>query len=75
MEAIITDLSSPIGASVNDGIEAELSSLSYITVDNVAHLACQLGTGAHLAKIDIHVETAYRLIPVHPADRPLQAIK
>ena len=70
---LITDLSSPIGASVNDGIETELSSLSYITVDNVAHLACQLGTGALLAKIDI--ESAYRLIPVHPADRPLQAIK
>ena len=69
---LITDLSSPTGTSVNDGIETEVTSLSYITVDNVAQVACDLGRGALLAKVNI--ENAYRLIPVHPSDRPLQAI-
>ena len=69
---LITDLSSPTGASVNDGVETEVTSLSYITVDNVAQVAGDLGRGALLAKVDI--ESTYRLIPVHPSDRPLQAI-
>ena len=69
---LITDLSSPTCTSVNDGIETEVTSLSYITVDNVAQVACDLGRGALLAKVNI--ENAYRLIPVHPSDRPLQAI-
>ena len=33
----------------------------------------RLGTAALLAKVDI--ESAYRLIPVHPQDRPLQAVR
>lgn len=66
---LITDLSFPHGHSVNDGIEPALCSLSYTTVDEVARLVSQLGTGALLAKVDI--ESAYRLIP----DRPLQAVK
>ena len=43
---LITDLSSPTGTSMNDGIETEVTSLSYITVDNVAQVACDLGRGA-----------------------------
>ena len=69
---LITDLSSPTGTSMNDGIETEVTSLSYITVDNVAQVACDLGRGALLAKVNI--ENAYHLIPVHPSDRPPQAI-
>ena len=69
---LITDLSSPISASVNDGIEAKLSSLTYITVDNAALLTCRLSIDALLAKFDI--ESAYRLILVHPADRPLNSL-
>ena len=65
----ITDLSHPEGKSVNDGIDKELCSLSYISVDEVAHQAIQLGRGALLAKLDI--KSAYRLVPVHPDDRPL----
>ena len=42
-------------------------------IDEVVELAVQLGTGAPLAKADI--KAAYRLIPVHPQDRPLQAVK
>ena len=61
---LITDLSFPHGASVNDGITSDLVSLSYITVDDVAEIVQELGRGALLAKMDI--EAAYWLIPVHP---------
>jgi hypothetical protein len=47
--------------------------MCYITVDEVAGLVAELGEGALLAKIDI--ESAYRQIPVHPQDRPLQAVR
>ena len=47
--------------------------MTYITVDEVAALIVQQGRGALLAKVDI--EAAYRLIPVHPQDRPLQAVR
>ena len=50
-----------------------LSSLSYIAVDDITAVAAQLGPGALLAKVDI--ESAYRLIPVHPQDRPLLAVR
>ena len=46
--------------------------MSYITVDMVAGVVTALGRGSLLAKVD--VEAAYRLIPVHPHDRPLQAV-
>ena len=55
---------------MNDGISSDLVSLSYIAVDDVAEIVQELGRGTLLAKMDI--ETAYRLIPVHPQDRVLQ---
>ena len=70
---LITDLSFPQGHSVNDGIDPSLCSLAYTTVDDIAAVVAQLGKGALLAKVDI--ESAYRLIPVHPQDRPLQAVR
>ena len=70
---LITDLSFPPDQSVNDGICRDLCSLSYTTVDHVAEVAVDLGPGALMAKVDI--ESAYRLIPVHPQDRPLQAVQ
>ena len=70
---LITDLSFPPGQSVNDGIDPALCSLAYTTVDQVAEVVAGLGTAALLAKVDI--ESAYRLIPVHPQDRPLQAVR
>ena len=69
---LITDLSSPEGASVNDGISPTLCSLSYTSVDKVAKAAQRLGPGALLAKVDI--KSAYRLVPVHPDDRPLLGV-
>ena len=69
---LITDLSFPLSQSINDGIDPSLCSLSYISVDQVADIATQYGRGTFLAKVDI--ELAYRLIPVHPQDRPLLAV-
>ena len=63
----------PHGASVNDGINPLFCSLCYTTVDEIAAMVARLGRGTMLAKIDI--ESAYRLLPVHPQDRILQAIR
>ena len=52
------------------GHNANLCSTS---VDAVAEIVAKLRRGALLAKID--VEAAYRLIPVHPQDRVLQAVQ
>ena len=70
---LITDLSHPPGSSVNDGVDPEISSLTYISVDHVAETVASYQPGALLAKVDI--ESAYRLVPVHPLDRPLQAME
>ena len=64
---LILDLSSPQGNSVNDGINRELRSLSYITVDDIATKVGEMGRGALMAKFDL--KAAYRQIPVHPDDR------
>ena len=66
---LIIDLSSPANHSVNDGIEKELCSLSYVKVDQVVECILNVGQGALLAKVDI--KQAYRNIPVHPEDRLL----
>ena len=63
----------PPGCSVNDGIDPALCSLTYSSVEQVAEVAASYPPGAMLAKID--VESAYRLIPVHPEDRWLQAVE
>ena len=56
---------------MNDGIDPNLWSLRYMSVDTVADIVVRLG--ALLAKIDI--EATYCLIPVHPHDRVLQAVQ
>ena len=70
---VITDLSFPPGKSVNDGVDSAVCSLRYTSVDRVAWAACRLGQVALLAKLDI--KSAYRLVPVHPDDRPLLGIQ
>ena len=64
---LIVDLSAPSGASVNDGIDKECSSLCYPTVKDLASVISRLGRGAYLVKAD--VKEAYRMVPVHPQDR------
>ena len=66
---LIIDLSSPDNHSVNDGIDPAFTSLSYTRIEQVAQAVLDLGPGTQLAKID--VKSAFRVIPVHPDDRPL----
>ena len=70
---LIVDLSHPAGRSINDGIPKDLCSLTYITVDTAIEQIMASGRGTLLAKIDI--KNAFRLLPVHPADRHLLAMK
>ena len=70
---LITDLSFPEGNSVNDAISAAACTLQYISVDQVALQAMQLGKGALLAKTDI--KAAYRIVPVAPQDRIFLGMK
>ena len=69
---LITDLSSPKGESVNDGIRSEICSVSYASTDDAVRCIKSLGLGALLAKFDI--ANAYRAVPVHPVDRLLLGV-
>lgn len=70
---LIVDLSSPRKASVNDGIDKDMCSLSYVTIDHIVDELLLIGPGALMAKVDI--KQAYRIIPVHPDDRHLLAVQ
>ena len=72
---LIVNLSSPVGFSVNDGIDLPLCSLSYTSVGQAAAMVAGLGRGALMAKLDLHVKAAYRMVPVHPGDQSLLAIR
>ena len=58
---------------MNDGIDKELCSLSYTSIDDVMNCILVLGRGSLMAKMDI--KQAYRNIPVHPEDQPLLGVK
>jgi len=64
---LILNLSTPCGQSVNDRIEKELMSLSYVSVDDIVD---RQGAATRrrnpMAKIDIR--RAYQNIPVHSND-------
>ena len=66
---LIVDLSHPAGYSINDGIEPELCTLSYASVDDAVATILRFGRGTILAKLDL--ESAYRILPIHPDDRML----
>ena len=70
---LITGLSFPQGASVNDGIDLALCCLRYTSVDKITQAAHRVGVGALLAKADM--KSAYRLVPVHPDDRLLLGVE
>ncbi|XP_067322974.1 uncharacterized protein [Anolis sagrei] len=63
---LIHHLSYPRGGSVNDAIPDEQCSVSYTSFDTAVRLVRRYGPGAELAKCDI--KSAFRLLPVHPAD-------
>ena len=71
--SLIVYLSSPGGASVNDGIDPDEFTFHYISVDQVIRMVLLFGKRALMAKFD--VEAAYRNIAVHPADRYLLSMK
>ena len=64
---LIVDLSDPAGFSINDGIDRDLYSLKYVSVDDAVRSIVDLGLGTLIAKLDI--ESVYRIVPLHPADR------
>ena len=54
---------------MNEGVQKDLATLSYMSVDDVMAEVLKKGKGTLLAKVD--VKQAYRNIPVHPKDRHL----
>ena len=64
---LILYLSSPAGASVNDGIPKDVSSVQYMSLDDIIDGIMTYGRGTLMAKFDI--ESAYRIVPVHLDDR------
>ena len=50
---LILDLSSPEGHSVNDGIDKDMASLSYVSVDDIVAVIKRVGKGALLGKMDV----------------------
>ena len=69
---LIVDLSSPQGASVNDAIPSDLALLQYPRVEQAIKLIAQHDRGVLIAKLNL--QSAYRKIPVHPADQHLLGI-
>ena len=58
---------------MNDGIPKDLCTMTYVTIDDAISRIVDLCPGSLLAKIDIR--SAFRVIPVYPADRHLLAMK
>ena len=70
---MITNLSYPIGDSVNDYIDSELCSVNYSTFDDALKVISAKGEGALMAKMD--VSNAFRLLPICPQDFCLLGFK
>ena len=70
---LIINLSTPMGGSVNEGIDPNLTSLTYPRVEDAVRLIKAAGPGASMAKLDL--KAAYRHVPVHPDDQSLLAIR
>ena len=51
---LIVDMSSPTGASINDGINSEHASLSYTSIDHLSALVASEGKNVFLVKVDIN---------------------
>ena len=63
---LIHHLSYLVGCSVNDFIERDKCVVHYASFDSAVDLVMKVGNGVWLAKSDI--KSAFRLLPVHPAD-------
>ena len=63
----------PKGASINDSIPPEFSSVKYASVEDAISLIQRQGKGCAMAKTD--VRSAFRIVPVQPSDYPLLGFK
>ena len=70
---LIIDLSTPVGGSVNEGIDPNLTLLTYPRVQDTVRLIKAAGSGALMAKLDL--KAAYRHVLVHPDHQSLLAIR
>ena len=59
----------PDGSSVNDFIPKEISSVQNATIQDAIDVIKDSPKPVYMAKVD--VESAFRVIPISPADRPL----
>ena len=66
---MIHHLSFPEGFSVNDFIPKEMSSVQYATIQDAIYFIQRSPQSVYMAKVD--VESAFRIMPFSPADRPL----
>ena len=69
---LILDMLCPEGYSINDGVDKDLCSLFYMSVDKVTERVVEVGRGALLVKFDL--KAAYWNVPVHPEDRWLLGV-
>lgn len=60
---MIVDLSYPSQRSINDGVDPDLSSIRFSSVDDAVKFILGLGRGTLLLKVDL--KSAYRIVPVH----------
>ena len=65
-------MSLPRGASVNDGISTEYTSVQYARVDDAVTMIKHLGQGCFLAQTDI--KSAFLIIPTLPTGYDLSGI-
>lgn len=75
-ERLILDLSAPhtdLGVSVNETIDKDSCSMSYVKVDDAIRVIIASGVGAWLCKFDI--ADAFKICPIKPAQWPLFCIK
>ena len=63
---LIHHLSFPEGESLNDFIDPDLCSVKYTHFDEAIHMVQDMGRACLLSKLDI--KSAYRLLPVSPAE-------
>ena len=70
---LIHHLSYPKGSSVNDFIPDYCSTVRYASLGNASQSIKTLGCGCFMAKTDI--KSAFRIIPIHPADYSLLGMK
>jgi len=70
---LIHHLSFPTGSSVNDFIPDSCSTVKYASVRDASKSIKRLGRGCFMAKTE--VKSAFRIIPIHPADYSLVGMK